>query len=191
MKKIAVVFIAVIMTLVCGAGCSSGQSPSPTNLRETKKSIVPEASVFGKVKAIIGNEIELEIAKMPVLDDPEESVPNGMVIEARPINPDEAPPEGDRKGGSGARGSAGGGLVPIGTPSSGPSTGLSPGDGGNLELEYTGESATVIVPAGLTIESLRGGEASLSAIKKGSVLIVGAASIEENPITATRITVIE
>ncbi len=47
------------------------------------------------------------------------------------------------------------------------------GDGGEkMELEYTGESKSVIIPAGVDIVNLIGGEATLDAIKKGSVLML-------------------
>jgi ABC-type cobalt transport system substrate-binding protein len=109
--------------------------------------------LFGKVKSIVGNEVVLEIGTLPS---------DG----------------GSENGGAANEGSdtqqiydAGSGDAGMVIADNGNIMELKPGEENSLELEYTGETKTIIIPAGAAIESVLG-EGSLEAVKKGSVLQV-------------------
>ena len=113
---------------------------------------------YGKVKSIIGNEIEIEIGTVPDQTWDEEIDPEDkkkphiplVKIDEGEIDPDNYivapnPPE------------YGGSIF---------------GEDGEINLTYTGESRTLIIPAGTDIRNTLGKKETLDSIKKGTVLMV-------------------
>ncbi|MGI6153258.1 MAG: hypothetical protein ACOYJB_05395 [Christensenellaceae bacterium] len=153
-------------------------------------------SLFGKVKSIVGNEIELELAEPPF--DMGEAGGDGAVGGSFAISPSmqfeahsddsrasvstgEEPADADTTSGTVvAIAGEDGQIQVIG------------GDGENkMELEYTGESKSVIIPAGTEILNLLGGEGTLDNIKKGSVLMVGVEDENADTLKAKNVFIME
>ncbi len=154
---------------------SDGQAPD-TNAQAPDADVQSFTSVFGKVKSIVGNEIELELAKPPFdLGAPEgeeggEAVAAAAAAPAKSvtvtseesdINTESADSESPKMMFESADGS----VVVVSESDDGTS---------KLELEYTGESKSITIPAGISIMNmLTGKSARLEDIKKGSVLMLG------------------
>ncbi|ASA20699.1 hypothetical protein [Paenibacillus donghaensis] len=140
------------------------ENPSQTDVNEEQNdsdsnSVMTNDGFFGKVKRIIGNEVEIEIGLVPdqAWDekiDPEEKkehgVPQVMVKER------ENPP----------------GMEDIVAPNPLEYGGSIFGKDGEVNLAYTGESKTIIIPAGTDIRNSLGRKATLDSIEKGSVLAI-------------------
>lgn len=151
-------------------------------------------SVFGKVKSIVGNEIELEVAKPPFGDMGAESGAaegaaaagaGGVTTQTFTMEA----PEGVGEDSSGEASESTGGIAYV--DENGNVTEFGGPNGKKMELEYTGETMNITVPAGVEILSLLGGEGKLDSIKKGSVLMLMVKDAKENPATASNITIME
>lgn len=114
--------------------------------------------IYGKVKSIVGNEIEFELAK-----DPEIDIMDDMEEDTSKEN------KGDKKEAATMTGAA------IATDEN------KKVDVGNIdkneplvELEFTDEEKTIIIPAGIDINVLsQSTDKGLSAIKEGTYLRIG------------------
>ncbi len=142
MKKILVIALSVLMMTTVG-GCS------PKKQAEEDVS-VDKVEYFGKVKSILGNEIELEIANGDAIgigdeeeeeDNSEESTPAAGLTEAMTgENKEFVSGDANKK---------------------------------KMELEYTGEIENITIPGGVTvIDLITGKDGKISDIKDGSVVIV-------------------
>ena len=114
---------------------------------------------YGKVKSIIGNEIELEIGLVPdqawdeKIDPEDKKKPSVPMVK---VKEKENPP----------------GMEDIIAPNPPEYGGSFFGEDGKVNLTYTGESRTLIIPAGTDIRNTLGKKEPLDSIKKGTVLMV-------------------
>lgn len=132
--------------------------------------------IFGKVKNIVGNEIELEMANLPGASEAAEGEGDpkvktnidssgGSNFKTEIVQGTGA--EGEEAGGSDA-----GKTVFAMDDGSGNPVIIGGENGEKMKLDYTGESKKITIPAGAELTSMIGGEAKLDAIKKGSVLMI-------------------
>lgn len=177
MKKIITLGLSTIAVMGV-VGCSSIKNEDYN--KETENKVVENDSnknkdvttYFGKVSSIVGNEIEIKLAKVPQhLGGDGESVEGSEKIEfAQPMT-EEMIREIEKNGGAGMSG-AGISSEEQGTD----------GNKGNpvmevekekMELDYTDELKKIIVPAGVKIIDFRNStNAKLNNIKQGSVIFV-------------------
>lgn len=115
--------------------------------------------IYGKVKSIIGNEVEIEIGLAPDWDGSSSNADKGIEPGTEPgvsmvkVEERENPP----------------GFEDFHIPD--PNNPIY-GENGEINLTYTGESRTLIIPAGADIRNTLGKKATLDSIKKGSVLMI-------------------
>ncbi len=194
MKKILMAAISAIL-LLCLAACSAPAAPQASPIPpETDAPAKGEAQavtpLYGKVKSLVGNTVTLDLAKQPGGGDtsviPEGAEPDtgGDPAEGYDIAIDSsksaAVTGGDNEGGSDGEG---GGISSdyFVEDENGNMVQLQPGDTPKLELEYTGETTELTIPAGLKIYDSIGKELKMSDLKEGNVLMVmqnGDGSIE-------------
>lgn len=164
--------LGLVISLALGAtACSSGNEEKKEVKKENtkneqvleKKSNKEEQAIYGKVKSIVGNEIEFELAKNPDK-------------EIAGIEKEEKEPTKEEKKES--------------TPAASLTPAMEKKDGGKVsvgdiakneplvELEFTGELKNITIPTGIKINilSTRSGE-GLSAIKEGTYLRL---SVDDN-----------
>ena len=172
MKKIVMTTVST-MVLVGLVGCGS-------NIPTDKETVISPGDnetadfqnvtqVYGKVKSIIGNEIEVSLAKNPFELSEEElealegeiELEGGMEIgQAVTVTDSIAAMPSDVEGGNFS---------------------LLIGEQEPLELEYTGETKSFTIPTGTTILNyLTGGEGSINDIKEGSVIAIAMDGEEDN-----------
>ena len=145
MKKICAVVLCGMMTLSLVA-CSTEPDKQPESSGASSQSEMSTKTTmtYGKVSSVTGNEIEFSLAKDPFGGDEVES----------------------------SSGTEGGGMAAATLTEA-----VEGGDGAaqeapKMDLEYTGESESYTIPAGVKIIGINGNEEQLSAIKKGSVLAI-------------------
>lgn len=112
--------------------------------------------LYGKVKSVIGNEIELSLAKNPfeLSEEELEGGIEGSVEIGQAITVTESAMAIPAEGGD-------------------MQNDLVLGDQEPLELEYTGETQSFIIPTGVSILNyLTGGKGSIDDIKEGSVISI-------------------
>lgn len=130
------------------------------NIEVTENDFQSMSQVYGKIKSVVGNEIEVSLAKNPFEFEDEAGEENGIgdgelsasviVTESIAVSP--------------AVESEGGDLT----------FGIVGMDGQEpLELEYTGETKSFTIPTGTRILNfLTGGEGTFSDLKEGSVISI-------------------
>ena len=176
MKKIVMTTVSA-MVLVGLVGCGFN---IPTDKETPKQEVAGEGTtvssgenetadfqnvtqVYGKVKSIIGNEIEVSLAKNPfeLSEEELEALEGGMEIgQAVTVTDSIAAMPSDGEGGNFS---------------------LLIGEQEPLELEYTGETKSFTIPTGTTILNyLTGGEGSINDIKEGSVIAIAMDGEEDN-----------
>lgn len=171
-------------------------SATPDGAQEQDANVQSSTSIFGKVKSIVGNEIELELAKPPF----DMGVPEGEGGEMEPGTVTEAAKsitvtvaEGDMPEGAEGDGDTKEGNV-IGYEGADGSVQIVGGGGSEnkMELEYTGETKNIIIPTGIDILSiLTGKTAKLEDIKKGSVLMLSVDDANAERSSAQSVTIME
>lgn len=144
MKKI----IAVVLALTLAAaftGCAGSSGAGSENSSSSSETFSMPISYFGKVNSVAGNEIELNLAKEP---ETEETPDSGSL----PTNLD-------------------GTIEAVETiPSTEVGTGGANGAAQRVEVEYTGEMKSFVIPGGMKIKDAMDNEKQMSDIKKGSVM---------------------
>ena len=175
-NKSFIVFLLIAVLML--TGCSNTQMPdgknnvgisgengisSETDLNKehTVGSNMEEINrvFYGKVKSIVGNEIEIEIGTVPEETWNEEIPPEEKKKSHVPmvqIEERENPP----------------GMEDIIAPNPPEYGGSIFGENGEINLTYIGESRTLIIPAGTDIRNRLGKKETLDSIKKGTVLMV-------------------
>lgn len=158
MKKPVLLVLSIALALgvtACSSGERKGSDVSknePKQEMEKEKDVKKEKQyIYGKVKIIVGNEIEFELAKDPEKDivalEKKDEIPKGKdeipAIPAIKVNPEDS-------------------KVSVGDIEENKPL---------VELEFTGEGKTITIPTGTIINILteRSGE-GLSAIKEGTYL---------------------
>lgn len=168
MKKTLTLILSLLLVVLLLAGCTTN-APG-TDGKETKDNASGEKStemqsaensgsdgeiLFGRVKSIVGNEIELELAELTGGEDMGTGTNESGVEEGLSSNIEE---EGEADGPSLSI-VKDGKMYQFGAGASNSS----------MELEYLGETRSIIIPTGAEIESLLGA-ATLASIQKGSVI---------------------
>lgn len=160
-KMISIAMILGMLLLHTTAGFAQTGTEEPaagredaqqqTQLPEDEEFLAPQM-FYGKVKQVIGNEITLRLAEIPGMEPTDEG--GGTAAE------EELP-----MGGAGEVVAA---AVTAVAASSAPGE-----DADHLELTYLDEEMSFILPAGIPIyDQTTGQEVQLSALKKGTVLMV-------------------
>ncbi|MBS6195560.1 MAG: hypothetical protein KH828_08275 [Clostridiales bacterium] len=150
-------FLSLILATVCV--CSFAACGAKEE--KTEKQEEPETfeEVYGTITNIVGNEIEVSLVKMPDVEDAKEDT--GKKEE-----------------------SAGGETEAVMMAPANEGEAMSAGEGQNME--YTGETITFSLPAGVKVYSM-GQEATLSALKKGSLIAVAVDNQEDKNVQSVRI----
>lgn len=188
MKKYLALVLSVL-AITAMVGCSSkdkgqGVNSSKDNIsqdesKENENS--DETTYLGKVKKIVGNEIEMELAKDQDVSANGSNLPEGVQFQESI----EAPSDG---GGMDINS-----FVDNGEGNFQESINMTPADGSGsislsdsdmgdekLELEYTGETIKITIPTGANIFDMRSGsDSKLSAIKTNSIIKVFAKGTKE------------
>jgi hypothetical protein len=176
MKRILVIALSTFMVMGM-VSCSKEESPPKVEGKNTisqeENSI--ETIYFGKVKKLVGNEVDINIAK-DLLSGALDGEGNGGNMEMTQSNASstEGPVEdlGTQTSVAAAE-SAESEKVEGDIPGGGTEMKQEIIDSSkeDLKLEYTGESKSVVIPAGAIVFDLRSGkEVKLSDIKDGSVI---------------------
>lgn len=178
MKKVIMIVLSALMLLSLAA-CSAPAAPSAdadaSGGADSSGTAAAGQELFGKVKSLVGNELKLDLAKTPdqgTID----SLTGGGGGEGAPgdisiSRSDSATVEG----GEGEAGGEGGGDAQVFAfnESTGESQVIySSGEKQKMELEYTGESKDLAIPAGLPIKDMFGNELKPTELKEGNVLMV-------------------
>lgn len=175
-KKGMVLVVSMILAIsltACGGTTDNQKQPDTakkeniSNEKEKKSSdkeadSQKEVEYFGKIKGLVGNEIEVDLAKNKAFD--------------------QAQQEAEEKGGDAGDGQmaatitseASEGVAPVGSGTEGKAD--------KMELDYTGEIKSFIIPAGAQILGLGGVEASMSDVKEGSVVFITTEGTPEAPV---------
>lgn len=151
LKKLTVCALAFTLAAAlvgCGSGpVGSGQADSGSTAPQSGAVAgAAAASWFGRVSAVAGNELTLELAKQPEPEAPDSNIPtpdDEGTVPAMEMVP--ATAAGEAEGGGAAQ---------------------------RTELEYTGETKDFVLPGGLVIKDGAGNEKQLSDVKKSSILAV-------------------
>ena len=137
--------LALSLAACGGAPQSGAASSSSGSTSQPADAPAQETILFGQVQEIVGNEVTLLLAKEPEAEAPPESEDGGRVT----MDAVEMVPATE------AGAATEGGVPPA------------------QQIEYTGETVTVTLPAGLKILDSTGQETTLSALAKGSLITLG------------------
>lgn len=179
MKKILMVTFAALLLLSLAA-CSATPKSEPASpepgvpedgAQENATNVAP---VFGKIKSLVGNELSLELANLP-----ESNTANGedgasyageITAPAQSITITDS---ADEEANGGEASGDGDTKISYNTAnSSGDVSIIGKEDMPKLELEYTGETKELTIPAGLKIYDITGKEIKMADLKEGNVLMV-------------------
>lgn len=173
-------FIAImVVALLMLTGCSNESTPNKANnidlqQKESEDKIPSQTDsnkdnadsnensqklgekIYGRVKSIVGNEVEIELGKASDGDGSNEDAGEDKKKPGVPmvkVAEKENPP----------------GVEDYYAPD--PSSPIY-GENGEINLTYTGESKTLTIQAGIEIRNILGKTATLEEIKKGSLLML-------------------
>ncbi len=177
MKKILMVTFATLLLFSLTACSTLPANETPTAPPQDKASAsssgdaapsAPENDavsepVFGKVKSLVGNEVTLDLAKIPAnenaSEDGKEEVAAAAITNSASVSvTGEDSGDGDGKTNIGSY-DANGNVI-------------SSNDIPKIELEYTGETKDLTIPAGLQIFDVMGKEVKMADLKEGNVLMI-------------------
>lgn len=192
MKKYLALGLSVL-AIMAMVGCSSNDTHANSsqdnniskgnNSQEENKGNEgsEERTYLGKVKKIVGNEIEIELAKDQDVSGNGSKLPDGVRFQESIGGDSGSIPEGSQSLTEGS-----GEAISQDSISIDPSEGgevfqlRDPGDNEKLELEYTGETIKITIPTGANIFDMRSGsDSKLSAIKTNSIIKVFAKGTKE------------
>lgn len=194
MKKI-ILALMIVSVMVAGGACSKStdveESSSVSSISESGSESNEDAiSMFGKVTSITGNEIELEIAEPP-FDNDTLAAADSSVVQGEEFvyewNGDEELPGGVE---GSVDGESVGTIIAI-SGEDGEMQIIGADGGEKMDLKYTGESKSIIIPAGTEIMNMIGGPGSLDDIKKGSVLMLGVDDANASVLKALNVLIME
>ncbi|MBC5628703.1 hypothetical protein H8S20_07355 [Clostridium sp. NSJ-6] len=185
-----------ILAIMAMVGCSSNDTPENSsednNTSEVNNSQdenkgnegSEERTYLGKVKKIVGNEIEIELAKDQDVSGNGSKLPEGVQFQESIGGDSGSIPEGSQSLTEGSGEAISQDSISIDPSEGGEVFQLGdPGDNEKLELEYTGETIKITIPTGANIFDMRSGsDSKLSAIKTNSIIKVFAKGTKEAPI---------
>lgn len=182
--------IAIIAMVACSPKVTSNENSKGEGISQNNTSQdgsngnenSEELTYLGKVKKIVGNEIEIELAKDQEVSGNGSNIPDGSFFKESIGGDSDSIPEGAQSltdgGGESFQGSinmAGGEGAEVFS--------FSDMEDKKLELEYTGETIKVMIPAGAKIFDMRSGsDSKLSVIKANSIIKIFATGTKENPV---------
>lgn len=191
MKKILIAVLSAILFLSLAA-CSAPAAPEASGIpSESSAPAEGEASpsegadgkdaqtvtpLYGKVKSLVGNSLTLDLAKQPEGGDASTVIPEGAVPDTGEYEASVGSSKsvtvtgGDEEGGNEGEGEAN--SIFFAEDANGNVVQVNPEDMPKLELEYTGETKDLTIPAGLKIYDSIGKEIKMSDLKEGNVLMV-------------------
>lgn len=141
MKKLFALMLTGVLACALAA-CGNTNNGTTSTAASQPNSQTASTSYFGKISSVAGNEIELNLAKEPELPETEStSQETGDTVAAVEMTP----------------------AVPAGTVDDG-------GAANRVEVEFTGEMKSFVIPAGMPIKDAMGNEKQLSDIQKGSMM---------------------
>lgn len=201
MKKYLALGLSVL-SIMAMVGCSSNDTDKNNSQHNSTSEVnnsqeannenegSEERTYLGKVKKIVGNEIEIELAKDQDVSGQGSKLPEGVQFQESIGGDSDSASEdgvmqlGDGEG-VGIDDSVDGFQDSISIePSEGEEV-FQLGDSGDnekLELEYTGETIKITIPTGANIFDMRSGsDSKLSAIKTNSIIRVFAKGTKESP----------
>ena len=193
MKKILIAVLSTILFLSLAA-CSAPAAPEASSVpSESSAPAEGEASpsegadgtgvktvtpLYGKVKSLVGNNLTLDLAKQPEGGDASTVIPEGAVPDTGEHEASVGSSKsvtvtgGDEEGGSEGEGEGEANSIFFSEDANGNVVQVNPEDIPKLELEYTGETKDLTIPAGLKIYDSIGKEIKMSDLKEGNVLMV-------------------
>lgn len=145
MFAIALALVLAACVTACGQTSSASQ-PDASGSGSSQSSPEVTETFYGRVSEVAGNELTLDLAKLPGTDE----------AASAPADEDGEMPA----------------TVMTPATEAGEATGGQVGAEERTELEYTGESRDFTIPGGLKITGADGTEKQLTDVKKGSVLTV-------------------
>ena len=145
MFAIALALVLAACVTACGQTSSASQ-PDASGSGSSQSSPEVTETFYGRVSEVAGNELTLDLAKLPGTDE----------AASAPTDEDGEMPA----------------TVMTPATEAGEATGGQVGAEERTELEYTGESRDFTIPGGLKITGADGTEKQLTDVKKGSVLTV-------------------
>lgn len=143
------IFAVTLALAVCVTACgqtSSASQPGASGSGSSQSSPEVTEMFYGRVSEVAGNELTLDLAKMPGSDE----------AASAPADEDGEMPA----------------MVMTPATEAGEGAGGQVGAEERTELEYTGESRDFTIPGGLKIIGADGTEKQLTDVKKGSVLTI-------------------
>lgn len=177
MKKVIMIVLSALMLLslaACSAPTASSADADASGGADSSGTAAAGQELFGKVKSLVGNELKLDLAKTPdqgTIDSLTgggggEGAQGGVSISRS----DSATVEG----GEDEPADEGGDVQVFAfNENTGESQVIySSGEKQKMELEYTGESKDLSIPAGLPIKDMFGNELKPAELKEGNVLMV-------------------
>ena len=193
MKKILMAALSA-MLLLSLAACSAPAAPEASGIpSESSAPAEGEASpsegadgtdaqtvtpLYGKVKSLVGNNLTLDLAKQPEGDTSssmqEGAVPDTGEYGASVGSSKSVTVTGGDEGGdeSASEGEGEANSIFFAEDANGNVVQVNPEDMPKLELEYTGETKDLTIPAGMKIYDSIGKEIKMSDLKEGNVLMV-------------------
>ena len=193
MKKILIAVLSTILFLSLAA-CSAPAAPEASSVpSESSAPAEGEASpsegadgtgvkavtpLYGKVKSLVGNNLTLDLAKQPEGGDASTVIPEGAVPDTGEHEASVGSSKsvtvtgGDEEGGSEGEGEGEANSIFFSEDANGNVVQVNPEDMPKLELEYTGETKDLTIPAGLKIYDSIGKEIKMSELKEGNGLMV-------------------
>lgn len=190
MKKILIIALCSVMAISIVGCTTEGKNKvnkTQHNLSEKKdnkneKEKVNKTMYFGKVKSIVGNEIQLELAENQENPSDDEKDKNQEANDelGKGLSRTDVSGDGDGDGGENGESNPGNTTSPPEIDNS-----------NKLELKYTGETKSFAIPAGAQVLDMRSGsESKLTSIKSGSVIRIYAIGSKETP-TVSDVLIVE
>jgi len=184
MKKVIMIVLSALMLLSLAA-CSAPAAPSAdanaSGSADSSGTAAAGQELFGKVKSLVGNELKLDLAKTPdqgtidSLTGGGEGGQGGISVsrsDAADAGSFETGADDDSAAEPKQGDTVSGGTV-LAVGDDGESQIIyGGGDAQKMELEYTGESKDLSIPAGLPISDQFGKELKPAELKEGNVLMV-------------------
>lgn len=151
MKKITTLLLiaALTCTLTACGNPKEEASETPNTEQTGAEANSGSETIYGKITGIVGNELEIALVKMPEIEVPQDT----------PAGNENTAEMGE--------------TMVAATMATATTT-----DNAETNVELTGESMTLNVPAGISIQSF-GQEATLSSLQKGNLITVTVDNLDD------------
>lgn len=169
MRKLLIIILVALMPLSFAACSAPAENVRPSASTGTAKDMTSpdDAIIFGRVTAVVGNQLTLDISKTPQ-----------YYLEGK--NPEDGDIMSQTSDGNILISGSGKAEAGSGSGKSGEDSKAGQGDLPNIEFEYTGGSRTLTIPEGLDIGDMSGNEYKLSDLKEDDKLLISIGPDGEN-----------